>query len=319
MDRWTEGMRDRETEGRREIPSVPPSLRPSVSYTPLIANHEIVTLPSASVLATLRQIRTGRSAAPHALAVLADPVFSEEDERVSLNARMKQEPGQPKGAEPKSAGSNAATAKSVADLERSAADSGVEVFRRLFFSRQEAEAITGSLQHSERLKALDFAADRRLVLGGKLGEYRILHFATHGLLNNKVPALSGMVFSLVDEQGRPLNGFLRLHEIYNMKLNADLVVLSGCQTALGQEVDGEGLIGLTRGFMYAGAPRVVASLWNVNDQATANLMKLFYERMLKDGLRPAAALRAAQIAMWKTEPNAVPYRWGAFILQGDWR
>jgi CHAT domain-containing protein len=299
-----------DAEGQRDVGTERNSLRSYVPYIPLIANHEIVTLPSASVLATLRGIRTGRSAAPHALAVLADPVFSEEDERVSLNARMKQEPGQPKGS---------ATAKGVADLERSAADSGVEVFRRLFFSRQEAEAITGSLQPSERLKALDFAADRRLVLGGKLGEYRILHFATHGLLNNKVPALSGMVFSLVDEQGRPLNGFLRLHEIYNLKLNADLVVLSGCQTALGQEVDGEGLISLTRGFMYAGAPRVVASLWDVNDQATANLMKLFYERMLKDGLRPAAALRAAQIAMWKTEPNAVPYRWGAFILQGDWR
>ncbi len=290
-------------------------IRNPQSYVPLIANHEVVTLPSASVLATLRRIRTGRSAAPHALAVLADPVFSSEDERVSLNARTKvrsvQEPDQPGGV--------AAAGKIVTDVERSAADSGVQVFRRLLFSRQEAEAITGSLRPPERLKALDFTADRRLALSGKLGEYRILHFATHGLLNNKIPTLSGLVFSLVDEQGRPLNGFLRLHEIYNLKLNADLVVLSGCQTALGREVTGEGLIGLTRGFMHAGAPRVVASLWNVNDQATANLMKLFYERMLKDGLRPAAALRAAQTAMWKTDPNAVPYRWGAFILQGDWR
>jgi CHAT domain-containing protein len=293
-------------------------IRDPQSYVPLIANHEIVTLPSASVLVTLRRIRTGRSAAPHALAVLADPVFSGEDERVGLDARTKIESVQ----EPDQVGrarSGALTAKIVTDVERSAADSGVQGFRRLLFSRQEAEAITGLLPPSERLQALDFAADRRLALSGKLGEYRILHFATHGLLNNKIPALSGMVFSLVDEQGRPLNGFLRLHEIYNLKLNADLVVLSGCQTALGQEVSGEGLIGLTRGFMHAGAPRVVASLWRVNDQATANLMKLFYQRMLKDGLRPAAALRAAQIAMWKTEPNAVPYRWGAFILQGDWR
>jgi CHAT domain-containing protein/tetratricopeptide (TPR) repeat protein len=310
--------RQGDKETRRQGDKGAGQIRNPQPYVPLIANHEVVTLPSASVLATLRQIRTGRSAAPHALAVLADPVFSGEDERVSLNARTKiesvQEPGQLG-----SAGSGAATAKIVSDVERSAADSGIQVFRRLRFSRQEAEAITGSLRASERLEALDFAADRRLALGGKLGEYRILHFATHGLLNNKIPALSGLVFSLVDEQGRPLNGFLRLHEIYNLKLNADLVVLSGCQTALGQEVSGEGLIGLTRGFMHAGAPRVVASLWNVNDQATANLMKLFYERMLKDGLRPAAALRAAQMAMWKTEPNAVPYRWGAFILQGDWR
>jgi CHAT domain-containing protein/Tfp pilus assembly protein PilF len=309
---------DGETGGKGRHRPVAQSPHLPVAFIPLIANHEVVTLPSASVLATLRHIRTGRSAAPHALAVLADPVFGGEDERVSLSARTKvksiQEPDQIG-----SAGSGAAIAKIVTDVERSAADSGVQVFRRLLFSRQEAEAITGSLQTPERLKALDFAADRRLALSGKLGEYRILHFATHGLLNNKTPALSGLVFSLVDEQGQPINGFLRLHEIYNLKLNADLVVLSGCQTALGQEVSGEGLIGLTRGFMHAGAPRVVASLWNVNDQATANLMKLFYERILKDGLRPAAALRAAQISMWKTEPNAVPYRWGAFILQGDWR
>ena len=310
-DSWSETTAGQKKNPQSTIPN-------PQSYVPLIVKHEIVTLPSASVLATLRRIRTGRSAAPHALAVLADPVFSGDDERVGLSARTKIEPAQGLD-QGLSAESGAPTSKVISDVERSAADSGVQVFRRLHFSRQEAEAITGLLPASERLRALDFAADRRLALGGKLGEYRILHFATHGLLNNKTPALSGMVFSLVDEQGRPLNGFLRLREIYNLKLNADLVVLSGCQTALGQEVIGEGMIGLTRGFMYAGAPRVVASLWNVNDQATANLMKLFYQRMMKDGYRPAAALRAAQIAMWKTEPNAVPYRWGAFILQGDWR
>jgi CHAT domain-containing protein/Tfp pilus assembly protein PilF len=317
-EREGEGQRDSVAGGQGDKRN-PQSRSPNPqSYVPLIADHEIVTLPSASVLATLRRIRTGRSAAPHALAVLADPVFSSQDERVGLDARTKIESiqGPDQGGD---AGSGATKVKIVSDVERSAADSGVQVFRRLFFSRQEAEAITGLLPSSERLEALDFSADRRLALSGKLGEYRILHFATHGLLNNKIPALSGLVFSLVDEKGRPRNGFLRLHEIYNLRLNADLVVLSGCQTALGQEVSGEGLIGLTRGFMHAGAPRVVASLWNVNDQATANLMKLFYRRMLKDGLRPAAALRAAQIDMWRTEPNAVPYRWGAFILQGDWR
>src|SRR5215813_1625136 len=312
-----ESGRAGERESKR-IRNPQSAIRNPQSYTPMIADHEIVTLPSASVLATLRRIRTGRSAAPHALAILADPVFSNDDERVALNARTKIESVQGPDQRVKAAPVTLTT-KIVDDVERSAADSGVQVFRRLLFSRQEAEAITGLLPASERLEALDFSADRRLALSGKLGEYRILHFATHGLLNNKISALSGLVFSLVDEKGSSLNGFLRLHEIYNLKLNADLVVLSGCQTALGQEVSGEGLIGLTRGFMYAGAPRVVASLWNVNDQATANLMKLFYERMLKDGLRPAAALRAAQIAMWKTEPNDVPYRWGAFILQGDWR
>ena len=212
------------------------------------------------MLATLRRIRTGRSAAPHALAVLADPVFSSEDARVGLDARTKIESLQSPG-QGGNAGGGATAVKIVTDVGRSAADSGIQVFRRLLFSRQEAEAITGLLPASERLQALDFAADRRLALSGKLGDYRILHFATHGLLNNKIPAFSGLVFSLVDQRGRPLNGFLRLHEIYNLKLNADLVVLSGCQTALGQEVSGEGLIGLTRGFMYAGPLRVVASLW----------------------------------------------------------
>ena len=314
-DRETKGQGDMETKQIRNPQS---AIRNPQSYKPLIVNHEIVTLPSASVLATLRQIRARRSSAPHALAVLADPVFSSADERVRLNARtkVKSDQGPDQGGNAKNASTIATI---VRDVERSAADSGVQGFRRLHFSRQEAEAITGLLPASERLQALDFAADRRLALSGKLGEYRILHFATHGLLNNKTPALSGMVLSLVDEDGQPRNGFLRLHEIYNLKLNADLVVLSGCQTALGQEVSGEGLIGLTRGFMHAGAPRVVASLWKVNDQATANLMKLFYKGMLNDGMRPAAALRAAQIAMWKAEPNAIPYRWGAFILQGDWK
>ena len=152
----------------------------------------------------------------------------------------------------------------------------------------------------------------------KLGKYRIVHFATHTLLNNVHPELSGIVLSLVDENGKPQNGFLRLLEIYNLRLSADLVVLSGCQTALGKQVKGEGLIGLTRGFMYAGAARVVVSLWEVNDEATAELMKKFYEAMFKKGMRPAAALRTAQLAMWKSPWWKAPYYWAGFELQGEY-
>jgi CHAT domain-containing protein len=152
-----------------------------------------------------------------------------------------------------------------------------------------------------------------------LSQYRFLHFATHGLLNSQQPELSGLVLSLVDEQGQPQDGFLRAHEVYNLKLTADLVVLSACQTALGKEVKGEGLVGLTRGFMYAGAPRVVASLWRVPDRATAELMKRFYRGMLGEGLPPAAALRKAQIEVWQQGRWAAPYYWGAFVLQGEWR
>ena len=127
------------------------------------------------------------------------------------------------------------------------------------------------------------------------------------------------MFSLVDEQGRPQEGFLSLHDIYNMDLPVDMVVLSACETGLGKEVDGEGLIGLTRGFMYAGAPRVVASLWKVDDVATAELMGRFYNAMLEEGMRPAAALRQAQIEMWKEKHWTDPFNWAAFTIQGEWQ
>jgi len=127
------------------------------------------------------------------------------------------------------------------------------------------------------------------------------------------------VLSLVDEQGRPQNGFLRLYDIYNLKLNADLVVLSACQTALGKEIKGEGLVGLTRGFMYAGAPRVVATLWRIDDRATADMMRRFYEAMLKDGLRRSAALRAAQLSMLRDRRWHSAHFWAPFTIQGEWR
>jgi CHAT domain-containing protein len=128
-----------------------------------------------------------------------------------------------------------------------------------------------------------------------------------------------LVLSLVDQNGAAQDGFLRMHEIYNLQLPADVIVLSACQTALGKEIKGEGLMGLTRGFMYAGAQRVVASLWQVDDLATAELMKRFYRGMLKGGMRPAAALRAAQIEMMKQNRRARPYVWAAFAMQGEWR
>lgn len=151
-----------------------------------------------------------------------------------------------------------------------------------------------------------------------LGRYRIIHFATHGLLDSERPELSGLVFSLVDEGGKPQNGFLDLQDVYNLDLSAELVVLSACETGRGKEVRVEGIVGLARGFMYAGAPRVVASLWRVDDVATAELMKLFYTAMLKDGKRPAAALREAQVSMWRQKRWNSPYYWAPFIIQGEW-
>ena len=266
---------------------------------PLIVDHEIVTLPSASVLAVLREEFANRKPASKAVAVLADPVFSATDARLT--------------------GKTVETNPVSFDAERSAAESGLGGLMRLRFSRQEADEIARLAGDKRNLKALDFSANRSVATDARLSDYRIVHFATHGLINNQHPDLSGIVLSLVDEQGRPQNGFLRLYDIYNLKLNADLVVLSACQTALGKEIKGEGLVGLTRGFMYAGAPRVVASFWRIDDRATADIMRRFYEAMLKDGLTPAAALRAAQVSMLNDKRWQSPHFWAAFTLQGEWR
>jgi CHAT domain-containing protein/Tfp pilus assembly protein PilF len=277
----------------------------AVDARPLVVDNEIVSLPSASVTAVLRKELAGRKPADKILAVLADPVFSNADPRLP------------------SAGKNRAMAVEEisprAEAKRPAGEAGLADLVRLRFSRLEADEITRLAADKQKLAALDFAASRALATSAELGQYRIVHFAAHGLINNEDPGLSGIVLSLVDEQGRPQNGFLRLYDIYNLKLGADLAVLSACQTALGKEVKGEGLISLTRGFMYAGAPRVVASLWRIDDRVTAELMKRFYQGMLGDGLRPAAALRAAQVSLWKDKRWQAPHYWAAFTFQGEWK
>ncbi len=292
------------------------------SRLPLIAEHEIVTVPSASTLAVLRRETVGRKRASKTVAVLADPVFERDDERLTLAG---------KGSTPGATGeTDSETTNSRSLLERAfglglqltTAEGGQsrEILRiqRLPFTRREAEAIVAVAPAGEGMKALDFRASRETATSPELAQYRIVHFATHGLLNSEQPDLSGIVLSLVNEAGQPVNGFLRLHEIYNLRLNADLVVLSACQTGLGKEIRGEGLVGLTRGFMYAGSPRVIASLWKVGDVATSELMKIFYRGMLREGMRPAAALRAAQVEMWKQKRWHGPYYWAAFQVQGEW-
>lgn len=190
---------------------------------------------------------------------------------------------------------------------------------RLPFTREEAQAIAAAAPSDQQLEALDFQASRITVTSSDLAQYRIVHFATHGLLDSRNPELSGLVLSMVDEHGQPQNGFLQLEDIYNLNLSADLVVLSACETALGKQVDGEGLVGLTRGFMYAGASRVLASLWRVDDEATAQLMKKFYEGVLQEGKSPAQALRQAQLWMQQQKKWSQPYYWAGFVLQGEWK
>jgi CHAT domain-containing protein len=280
------------------------AIRNPQSAIPLIVRHEIITLPSVSVMMLLRQELAQRKPAPKAVAVLADPVFDANDSRVKGKALAKTEVAP---------ATSSALARSLRSFDTRAG------LARLLLSRDEAEAIAATVPENARLKALDFKASRAEAMNAALGQYRIVHFATHGLLNAERPELSGLVFSLVDGQGKPQDGFLRLHEIYNLKLPAELVVLSACQTGLGKDIKGEGMIGLTRGFMYAGAARVVASLWRVDDYATSVLMKKFYRGMLQERLPAAAALRKAQIEMWQQKQWQSPFYWGAFVLQGEWK
>jgi CHAT domain-containing protein len=278
--------------------------------SPLLLKHEIINQPSASALALLRDETARRGqAAPKMVAVLADPVFEHDDPRVKLATRQQS----PSADEP---------SRSV-DTYRALRDVGVLSdggrMPRLLASRHEANSIIAAAPPAERLEAVGFSASRETATSPELGRYRIIHFATHGLLNNDHPELSGIVLSLVDERGRAVDGFLRVHDIYNLNLPADLVVLSACSTALGKDVKGEGIIGLTRGFMYAGARSVMASLWKVDDEATAELMGHFYRNLLRNNLPPAAALREAQIAMLKQKQWRAPYFWAAFVLQGEYR
>jgi CHAT domain-containing protein len=270
---------------------------------PLILDHELVTLPSASVLAVQRQNLTNREPAPKMLAVIADPVFSTSDPRIK------------KGAE----APVPQDATRIIEHLAGNANNGQLTIPRLPFTRREADQILGVARSGSNLKALDFRANLAIATGGELSKYRYVHFATHGYLDTTRAGLSAIVLSLFDEQGKPQDGFLRVHDIYNLKLPAELVVLSACETGLGKNVKGEGLEGLTRGFMYAGARRVIVSLWNVNDKATAALMQRLYAGMLRNNKTPAAALRTAQIEMLRTAQWQSPYYWAPFVMQGEWK
>jgi CHAT domain-containing protein len=284
------------------------ALPASLAGPPLAADHEVVNLPSASALAVLRRDVRGRPRAPKALAIFADPVFQQTDERLTRRPgkieKMKLAAATRDGWRPEG--------ERRGDGERL-------VFRRLTASAREARAIAALVPADQRLLALDFDASRAKALSPELAQYRDLHFATHGELDSRHPELSKLVLSLYDEKGHPEDGYLRLNDIYNLHLDADLVVLSACRTALGQEIRGEGLIGLTRGFMYAGAARVLASLWSIEDRPTADLMASFYRNRLRQKLSPAEALRRAQLEIAGQPGRKSPYYWAGFSLQGEWR
>jgi CHAT domain-containing protein len=275
---------------------------PSSGATPsrLVEQNEVVYLSSASTLAALRH-EAKRPAPTQEIAAFGDPVFQEKDERLHRppgDVRAQAAPPQQRG------------------------DAGEEAFdpsrlSRLASTRYEVESIVKLAKPGRSWKALDFQASRDAVTSGRLADYGIVHFATHGHIDNNRPELSALAFSRFNERGEllPQDGLLRLSDIYSLHLNADLVTLSACDTALGKEMKGEGLIGLTRGFMYAGSARVLASLWKVDDRETARLMERFYKALLEEHMMAPAALRQAQREALKRRPQ--PYYWAGFSLQGE--
>jgi CHAT domain-containing protein len=284
---------------------------PSSNYTPLIKNHEIVNAPSAATIALQR--KQPRRSASKTLAIIADPVFKADDARLSspnkasIDSCLVTPPNDSK------------STTNPSELQRSLRILDLRNIQRLPNTQQEAKQILALVPPNQREAACSFAANYETVTQPQrahLDQYRNVLFATHGFINSSNPQLSGLVLSLVDAKGKPRDGFLRLHDIFNLQLNADLVVLSACQTGLGEDIRGEGLVGLTRGFMYAGTRRVVTSLWNVDDAKTAQLMTSFFQKTLKEQQTPSAALRSAQLQLWQTDPD--PRYWAAFTLQGEW-
>ena len=283
------------------VPGAPRLWQASIDRPrPLLRDHLVVHLPSASVFDQLERRLAGRPRASEGLAIFADPVFGADDPRVTSTSVTAPDD----------------EAELRSELGIVAAGVGLSGFERLPFTEREARSISALITGDRPFEALGFAAHKDELLRTDLSRYRILHFATHGVLHPTHPELSGLVLSSIDRQGMPRDAFLRAYEIYGLHLAADLVVLSACRTALGEAIRGEGLIGLTRGFMHAGAARVLVSLWNVNDAATAVLMERFYRQMIEAGLSPAAALRAAQLSMLDEKRWRAPYFWAGFLLQG---
>ncbi len=294
--------------GKGEQDKLPSPLRRGVGgevpYQPLLVNHQIVNLPSVTAIATQRQQLNKRQPAPKTLAILADPVFAADDQRFT---------GKPPALGPELNVNRSSMQRAMKNLKRSG------LIPPLPGTRKEAEEILKLVSPSQSIHAYDFDANYNFANSKELKQYRFLQFATHGIVDTTNPELSGIVLSQIDKQGKPVEkGYLRLGDIFNLDLDAELVVLSACETGLGKNVKGEGLMGLTRGLMYAGSKRAVVSLWQVDDEGTSQLMPLFYKAILQ-GESPTSALRDAQLQLWQQKQWQNPYYWAAFTLQGDWR
>jgi CHAT domain-containing protein len=270
------------------------------TYKPLITQHEITNLPSASTIGILRSTVATKPRGPKTLAILADPIFRKDDPR--LTGKTVQ-----------------ANNNLDLDEQRARSRAGRDLnLNRLPFTQTEAQGILKLVpEETDRTSAFGFDASYDWITSPKISQYRYVHLATHGFFDNDQPALSSIVLSSFDDQGRDRKAYLRFPDLFNLNLPTELVVLSACETGLGNSVPGEGLVGMTRGLMYAGALRVAVTLWSVDDKATSDLMQDFYKNLWQSKQSHAASLRAAQLNMWNQ--GKAPYYWAAFTLQGEWR
>jgi CHAT domain-containing protein len=278
-------------------PGTESPVTPSGEPPQIMLKWEIATLPSATTLLSLRTSKPAAARGDRVAAVFADPVFGVDDPRVKVS---------------KAATSPTNTSSGARDGQNQ------RTLPRLPGTLLEGESIISVIPHSAGILATGFEANRSRLASDESRTYQILHFATHGVVDSQHPELSGIVLSLVNRKGEPDAGFLQLHDICDLKLNSQLVVLSACDSGLGHDIRGEGLVGLTRGFLYAGSKSTIASLWKVDDDATAELMSHFYEALISRGMTPGAALRTAKEAMRKQPRWHQPYYWAGFILQGEY-
>jgi CHAT domain-containing protein/tetratricopeptide (TPR) repeat protein len=277
-----------------------PVATPNLPSRRLVSRFEILTEPSESMLRVLMESGDVAVAQPAPqIAVFADAVYSANDPRVAGAGVRRNEPA------------------AEAETLRWATEAGMAHLPRLVASRDEAKAIAALNGESRTSIDLGFKAAADTVRKKDWSQYAVVHFGVHALLNTQRPAFSGVVLTMVDPNGRPRDGVLWLNDIYQLHMPVELVVLSGCHTANGREIPGEGLEGLSRAFFLAGARGVMGSLWSVEDRETNLLMQKFYRNLIRERLTPAAALRKAQLAFLGATGTAAPYFWAGFMVQGD--
>lgn len=287
----------------------------SIDDAPILLTNTTIYEPSAATLALLVRNREKVSRAPKNLLVFSDPIFSRRDARIET-AVIANESAATNETALENEGVPPANARQT---EKSYFPESLGSLARLDATHDEAEAIRQIVGESASTWFGGAAATRENVLDASIADYKIVHFATHGLIDDERPELSGIVLSQLDESGRSRNGVVRLQDIYQSNLVADTVVLSACGTGLGKTIKGEGVQSLNNAFLQAGAQTVVSSLWKVDDYATGELMKNFYRELTGGTVTTAEALRRAQIDLRRNPQFQSPFFWAAFTVQGNFQ